>query len=427
MILNVMKMTFLTPDWVAGVTSGIAQPKASPANDLVWDSREVRPGAAFMALPGAHTHGNLFLDSAVAAGAAFVLTEQVHPAAVRVSETYPAMLKLGQALRKRFLGLRVGVSGSVGKTSLKEALSQALGWPAPVGNLNTPAALTRFFLHLDPAAKGAVLELGIDRRGEMDELVELTAPQLGVLTTISPAHLQAFGNLSTLAAEKARLLVASELRLVSEQVRSYVHLPRTHVYGFKEGRFRGHTLDVTAQGSSFVYRDHLVRLPYPGFGPALAALGALACVELLEADLDAAIERLADLRLPQGRMQKVVKRGVTFMNDAYNASPLSVQLGLKSLAAFPERKVLLLGEMLELGSESEYYHLELARAAANLGQELIFMGRYAPAQLEAAGRGQAVADLDGALKALRAVTRAGDLVYLKASRAVGLEQILEAW
>ncbi len=417
----------IDPHWAAVHTAGVAAPAAETARDLVWDSRQVTPGAAFVALPGTRTHGNAFIEDAVARGAAFVLTDRPHPKAVRVQDPWQALLRLGRALRDRFAGPVVGVTGSVGKTTAKEALAQGLAWPAPEGNLNTPPALARFFLHLDPQAPGAVVELGIDRVGEMDELVFLARPQIGLLTAIAPAHLEALGSLEAVAREKGKLLQASTVRIASAHAARHLSLPEVRTYGFGEGTFQGRDLHITPEGTLFRYGRYTVRLPYPGYGPAMGALAALAVGEVLGQDLEALCARLEALRLPPGRMHLVRRGGVLFIHDAYNANPASVRAGLESLERFPGRKIVVLGTMKELGPQAEAYHLEAARLVARIAQRAVFVGEYAPQMARACPGAVAVPDAEAARRALKEQARPGDVIYLKASRAVGLERVLEGW
>lgn len=417
---------YLDPGWVAQVTGGRRHEKARPASDLAWDSRSLTPGSAFVALPGQRTHGNAFLEDALARGAAFLLTDLARPEAVEVADPYRALILLGRALRRRFSGPVVAVSGSVGKTTTKESLARALGYAATAGNLNTVPALARFFLHLNPKAKGAVVELGIDRVGEMDDLVELTEPEIGVLTAIAPAHLEAFRDLQTVAREKGKLLTASKLKIAEVGAARWLDLEGVRTYGFHpEADFQGHDLRYGLWGTRFVYRGKRVHLPYPGLGPALGALAALAVTEILGQSISDAIERLGALRLPSGRLEVIHAKDLTIIHDAYNANPASVQSGLELLKQVPGRKVVVLGTMLELGESAPAHHQSAARAAAAVADELIFVGDFAEAMQKAAGRGSVARSVAEAAKHLQRVRRPGDVVYLKASRGLRLERLLE--
>lgn len=414
-----------SPEWVASVLEGRLHPPVSVAHDLTWDSRRVRPGAAFVALPGARVHGREFAREALERGAAFIITDQAHPGAIQVPDPASALRRLGLALRRRFSGPVVAVGGSSGKTTTKEALAQGLGWPAPEGNLNNAPGLAQFLWRLDPKAKGAVLELGIDRLGEMDELLEMTRPTVGLLSALGPEHLDGLGSFENVVREESRLLEATELRLCSLQAAGWVRLPGVKTYGFERADFQGAQLELEGDSSRFRYAGHNVRVPYAGLGPALGALGALAVAEVLGEPLEGVIERLAHLRLPGGRMERLVRGGITILNDAYNANPVSVQAGLEYLKTQPGRKWLVLGEMKELGERSLEYHLEAARQATAVSELRIFLGAHARAQAQAVG-GQVADSVEEVAELLSSVEE-GDLVYLKASRSVGLDRLLEIW
>ncbi|GAA5334776.1 Mur ligase family protein [Thermus hydrothermalis] len=418
----------VTPEWVAEAAGGRLHPGGGPVRDLHWDSREVTPQSLFVALPGTRTHGRAFIPEARAKGASLVLADTPGEATVEVEDPGQGLLRLGNALRRLFPGVVVAVGGSSGKTTTKEALAQGLGFPAPFGNQNTAPPLARFFFHLDPKAEGAVVELGVDRVGEMAELMALAEPTLSVLTALGEEHLLAFGSLEGVVAEEAQLLKAPQA-LVSLQAKEVLLAFRRYkgepTYGFGEATFSGESLELLAGKTRFRYRHLRVEVPYPGLGPALGALAALAVAELLGKDLEGVAERLAALCLPPGRMERRVLGGVVFLNDAYNANPLSVKAGLAWLAAQPGRKWVVLGEMRELGSLAERLHLEVAEEAARLGLRPLYLGPHAKAQ--AALGGEAAETLEEALAWLKARVAPGDLVYLKASRAVGLERILELW
>ncbi|GAB5601848.1 Mur ligase family protein [Thermus sp. FJN-A] len=418
----------LTPEWVAEAVGGRLHPGGKPVHDLHWDSREVGPGSLFVALPGERTHGRAFAGEALARGAHLVLSDRPGEATVEVRDTRQALLHLGRALRGLFPRVVVAVGGSTGKTTTKEALAQGLGFPAPPGNQNTAPPLARFFLNLSPEAPGAVVELGIDRVGEMAELMDLARPALAVLTALGEEHLLAFGSLEGVVREESLLLKAPQA-LVSLQAAEVLRgfgYPQAHpTYGFGEATFPGKDLELLATESRFRYRRWAVRLPYPGLGPALAALAALAVAELLGQDPGEVAARLSSLSLPPGRMERKEKGGVVFLNDAYNANPLSVKAGLRWLASQPGRKWVVLGEMRELGQEARRLHLEVAEEAARLGLKPLYLGPHAQAQ--AALGGERAESLEEALSWLKARVKPGDLVYLKASRALSLERILELW
>ncbi|MCX7783478.1 MAG: UDP-N-acetylmuramoyl-tripeptide--D-alanyl-D-alanine ligase [Meiothermus sp.] len=415
----------LQPHWVASLMGGKVHEGATVAHDLHWDSRKVAPGVAFFALPGAQTHGREFSPQALQAGAAFVVTDQAHPGAVQVERPERALLTVGRALRERFSGTVLAVGGSSGKTTTKECLAQGLGWPAPEGNLNNAPGRTRFFFHLEQGP-GCVVELGIDRLLEMAELTYLARPDFAVLTSLGVEHLEGLGNLENVIREESWLLQVSLLRLASTQAAELVRLPGLKTYGLEAGDFRAEGVEMGLEATCFRFEGRFVTLPYPGLGPVLGALAALAATRMLDKPLADTIERLAALRLPPGRMQRLRLGGVDFIHDAYNSNPLSFRAGMEFLQTQPGRKWLVLGRMAEVGEGALKHDLEAAELAATISPHLVFIGQFAPQQAALVG-GTAVETLEEATDYLAGQVRPGDLVYLKASRSVGLERLLELW
>ncbi|MDX2008274.1 MAG: Mur ligase family protein [Meiothermus sp.] len=415
----------ISPEWVASLTGGKVHKGALPATDIHWDSRKVGEGTAFIALPGARVHGREFGPSSFEKGAPFVITDGAHPGAIQVQRPEQALLALGRALRDGFIGTVLAVGGSSGKTTTKECIAQGLGWPAPEGNLNNAPGLTRFFWHLNPEVEGAVVELGIDRQLEMAELTYLAKPAIGVMTAIGVEHLDGLGNLDNVIREESWLLWVSPLKLASVQAAKHAPMSGLKTYGLEVGDFQARQVKFTLNDARFTYSDSrkAVYLPYPGIGPVLGATAALATAEMLGKSVSDTIERLANLKLPSGRMQKLELGGIHFINDAYNSNPLSFWSGMEYLKTQPANKWLVLGRMAELGSEAEEHHLEAARLAAEVSPNLVFVGPYAKAQQEIAG-GYALETLEQAAAKLREVVKKGDLVYLKASRSVGMEKLL---
>ena len=415
----------ISPEWVASLTGGKVHKGAQTATDIHWDSRKIGEGVSFIALPGARVHGREFGLSSVEKGAPFVITDSAHPGAIQVEKPERALLALGRALRDEFIGTILAVGGSSGKTTTKECIAQGLGWPAPEGNLNNAPGLTRFFWHLNPESEGAVVELGIDRQLEMAELTYLAKPTIGVMTTIGVEHLDGLGNFDNVIREESWLLWVSPLKLASVQAAKHAPMSGLKTYGLEVGDFQARQVKFSLEDAQFRFSGSkkTVHLPYPGIGPVLGAVAALATAEMLGKSVSDTIERLAKLKLPSGRMEKLELGGIHFINDAYNSNPLSFWSGMEYLKTQTANKWLVLGRMAELGSEAKEHHLEAARLAAEVSKNLIFVGPYAKAQQQIAG-GYAVETLEQAATKLREVMQKGDLVYLKASRSVGMEKVL---
>ncbi|WP_161882031.1 UDP-N-acetylmuramoyl-tripeptide--D-alanyl-D-alanine ligase [Deinococcus alpinitundrae] len=401
--------------------------EAQPAQRLTWDSREAGPDTAFVALPGEQMHGNAFVEQALARGAPFVLTDLDVPRAVRVSDARAALFAWATAER-RYSPLVVGITGSVGKTTAKSYAAAALeAHFMPV--FNTLPAIACFLLAFGRSPQPLVVEMGIDRRGEMRELVDLVRPDVGVITSIGAAHLEALGSLEGVASEKGVILEVSRT-LVSQQAAAW--FPGVDTYGFEGATFAGQGLQVNAEGASFRFGEVSVNLPHASRVQAEAAVLGLALAGQAGLDLPAAAARLAAVSVPGGRY-RVLPGRFTIIDDTYNASPLSVGAALEALSAYPGRKISVLGRMLELGENEQAMHAEVGALARQHADLTYGVGQFAALLGE-----RAFAQVPELISALEAEVKDGDVMLIKASRGiswtpekrahegVGLESVVNA-
>lgn len=386
--------------------------QARPAQRLTWDSREAGPETAFVALPGEAMHGNTFVQQALGRGAPFVLTNLEVPRAVQVADARAALFAWAQAERARN-PLVVGITGSVGKTTAKSYAAAALeAHFMPV--FNTLPAIACFLLEFGRLPQPLVVEMGIDRLGEMRELARLVRPDVGVITSIGAAHLEALGSLEGVAREKGIILEAPR-RLVSTQAAAWFPdqaFPGVETYGFGSATYAGQQLEVRSEGASFRFGDVPVKLPLASRVQAEAAVLGLVLAEQAGLDLHGAAARLTAVSVPGGRY-RVLPGRFTIIDDTYNASPLSVRAALEALDAYPGRKISVLGRMLELGEDERAMHAgggELARQHADL--------TYGVGQFAALLGERAYAQVPELISALEAEVRGGDVVLVKASRGV---------
>ena len=392
-------------------------PEARPARRLTWDSREASPEVAFVALPGETMHGNRFVQSALDAGAPFVLTDLDVPRAVRVPDAQAALF--GWARHERAKNpLVVGITGTVGKTTAKSYVAAALeGAYLPV--FNTQPAIACFLIEhgltehslIEHSAgtRPLVVEMGIDRLGEMAELVDLVRPSVGVVTSIGAAHLDGLGSVENIAREKGLILAAPD-SLVGLQAGPYY--PGVPTYGFGAATFAGENLCLDESGASFGFRGVPVSLPFASRVQAEAAVLALALAERAGLNLVAAAGRLSRVEVPGGRY-RVLPGAVTVIDDAYNASPLSVGAALDALAGYRGRKISVLGRMLELGDTERELHAGVGEYARQKADLTYGVGQFAAELGERAFR--TVPEL---LAALLPELKRGDVVLVKASRGI---------
>ena len=418
-------MTLDPRAWSDALGATIA-PDARPATRITFDSRQVNATTAFAALKGEQMHGNDFIAAGLELGAPFVLTDLDVPRAVRVPDATVALRRWARAWRDVSGASLIGVTGSAGKTTAKELIAAALEASCTPGSLNTLNYLATYLLNEVKPNSQHVLELGIDRIGEMDELMALINPDIGVITSVGPAHLEFFGSLETIAFEKGRILQAPAGIVSSGLAQRY---PNVASYGFDApATYLGHDLEHTDSSSSYIYAGQRVTIASPSHKVAEASVLALGLAERFGVPLIAATQCLERVVIPGGRMR--LERGrYTLIDDTYNANPLSVTAALETLERQQGRKIAVLGDMRELGPYAPQYHREIGQIAARAAQHLIAVGQHAEDYIsgaKAAGlEGLGFANADDATTALLGILEPDDVVLVKGSRAVGLERVAE--
>lgn len=422
---------------LAAALGATARTGLPDARGVAFDSRRVRPGDAFFALAGASGHGIAHAEEAMDRGAAYVVSDREHPHGMLVPDARLALLQLGSLARDAVTSPVVGVTGSAGKTTTKTLATAALAGRSTPGNLNTVPALVAALVegalmdtgaHARSVNRGAlvgeggpgspiVLELGIDRPGEMAELLALCRPDHGVVTTIGESHLAALGDVASVAREKSRLLAeAPGVRLAGTVAAA--HLPPAVAARTSTVEVEDHAGGVLRLGG----REFV--LPWEGRAMAENAALALTLAVALGVAADEAFARMIAARLEPGRLQRRELRDLHVIDDSYNANPLSAALALEVLAASPAPRVAVLGDMRELGALSRRRHLELGAATVDLDM-VIAVGDEAAVMAETNPSVVVVADVQAAIELLDRIP-SGATVLVKGSRSIGLERVVTA-
>src|SRR5215471_3100202 len=430
------------------------------------DSRTIRPGELFVAIHGPRHDGHDHVAAALGAGAmaALVAAEKVgsYPQAVQakcvvVGDTFLALKQLARAVRQAWGGRIAGVTGSVGKTTTKEIRAALLGARCPVlkseGNFNNEYGLPLTLFRLNETHQAAVLEMGMSRRGELSRLAEIARPDVGVVTRVSPAHLEFFSSLDEIALAKRELIEGlngkdSTAVLNADDARVAAfgsHAPgRVLTYGIEKRAFfmAENIEDRGALGTTFDYvsPEGRVRLELalPGRHVIANALASLAAASVWGIGIEEARAVLPGLRPPAMRGELLrFSDGAALINDSYNSSPAALEAMTALLAATPgfKRRILAAGEMRELGASSPELHREAGRFAAETGgiDWLVGVAGDGARLIEgalAAGlppeRVRFFASSDQAAEFLQQFLRPGDLLLVKGSRGVKMERIVEA-
>ena len=417
---------------------------------LGTDSRALDPDNLFVALRGPRFNGEDYLDQARERGAVGALVSHGCPPAplplLAVEDTRHALGRLAAHWRGRFSIPLVGITGSNGKTTVKEMTAAILGRHCETlmtrGNLNNDIGVPLTLARLGLEHGAAVIEMGANHAGEIAYLTELVRPTVGLVNNAGPAHLEGFGSLTGVARAKGELfehLPADAVAVINAEDRfaplwrelagtrqqlSFGIEGRADVHADWRGDGRGSELELhTPQG------ELSLRLPLPGRHNVMNALAATAASLAAGASLQEVRAGLEGLPPVHGRLQHIaLADGAVLMDDTYNANPGSLRAGIEVLALAPAPRWLVLGDMAELGPEGERLHRQMGKLAREAGVERLYaLGRLAAAAAETFGaRGEACASMETLIDALERDWCAGVQLLVKGSRSMGMEAVVDA-
>jgi len=423
---------------------------AEPVRSISTDSRNLAGGDVFVALRGDRFDGHNFVETAATAGAAVAIVDQAFELPSNLSETaqcsvlqvrdsLEAYQALGRYWRQQFSGPVVAVTGSVGKTTMKELIAAMLSTTGPVlktqANFNNEIGVPKTLLELENHHHYAVVEMGMRGLGEIELLAQIAEPDVAIITNVGTAHIERLGSEAAIAQAKCELLQglkpdgvavlnADNPRLMEAAAR--VWSGKTITFGLEQGDVQG---DIQADGRLAVGNESF-RLPLPGRHNALNFCGALAVARALDIRWAALAE--LELTLPDGRSQRYdLPNDIVLLDETYNAGAESMAAALQLLAQTPgQRKIAVLGTMKELGDHSLRLHRQVGAAVAEQGIDLL-LTLADPAEAEALSEGAAgvncrvLQTAEALVAELQTEGRSGDRILFKASRAVVLDQVVE--
>jgi UDP-N-acetylmuramoyl-tripeptide--D-alanyl-D-alanine ligase len=419
------------------------------------DTRTIQPGALFVALKGPNFNGHEFLQMAAekrAAGALVCEACETSLPTVRVEDCRRALGSLAAAWRTRQAATVVAVTGSNGKTTVKEMIAAVLSQSAPVhatlGNLNNDIGLPLTLLALRDETY-AVIEMGANHPGEIAYLTAIAKPELALITNAGAAHLEGFGDLDGVARAKGEIfsgLSTTGVAILNQddpRLPVWLDLTRAHkrlTFGFSESA--DVRLDRTSLRSHWNregYRQEFVAQTPVGPIPlmlqlagehnlrnALCAVAVGIALNLSVADMQ---EGLASLRAAKGRWQiQTAPSGLCVIDDSYNANPDSMRVAIETLAQAESRRWLVMGDLAELGSEAAKMHAEIGRVAKDAGIDRLWaVGELSrEAALVFGEGGRYFADKESLIEALKGQLDRSDRVLVKGSRSAGMEQVVAA-
>lgn len=449
-------MSLWTSAEIAEATGGTAS-EAFETTGVTFDSREVGAGDLFVAMAGEVTDGHRFLGQAFAHGAAGAIVSRPCDAPhVQVPDGFAALEALGRASRTRTAAKVIGVTGSVGKTSCKEALFLALERSnrgrvhRSVKSYNNHTGVPLSLARMPRNTEFGVFEMGMNHAGELAQLTRIVRPHVAIVTAIAPAHIEFFESEAAIADAKAEIFQGLEPGGVAVvpfdsphrdrlAAAARDHAARVVTFGLQKGA------DVQARqamrlptGGTFVTaalgagRELSFTVAQPGEHWVSNALAVLAAVDAVGANLGQAGLALAEMGgLPgRGARSLIAMDGgeILLIDESYNANAASMRASLAVLAHEPGRKIAVLGEMRELGTRSEELHADLAEPILAARVEMAFLVGEAMAPLARALEGRVelvhVPNAATALDRLKAVLAPGDAMLVKGSNGVGLSRLV---
>ena len=445
-----------------GIAASAVRPSGDPFEEVAQgysiDSRTVGRGGLFFAVKGERLDGHDYVDAALEKGAAaaVVRKDQLHRYAdktrlLAVDDTLLGLQTLATAVRKLWGKPLVGITGSAGKTTTKEAIAHVLGAHFRVlkseGNFNNHFGLPLMLLKLEPEHDVAVIEMGMSHAGEIRALAKIAQPEIGVVTNVAPVHLEFFDSIAGIARAKYELIESlpaigvavlnADDEYVSQFGRDFKGKVVTYgtratadvrVENVQARGVEGSEFDVVVGGE----REHAL-LPLVGEHNILNALAAVAVGVARGLKAGEAVDALATLSPPDKRGQVLKLGNITVINDCSNSNPKALQAMVGALASMKAaRRVVVAGEMLELGPAGEQMHraagqhiaakkIDVLVGVRGLAQAMVDGARHAGAEATFAATPEEAGEW------LARETRDGDVVLLKASRGVKLEKALEVW
>jgi UDP-N-acetylmuramoyl-tripeptide--D-alanyl-D-alanine ligase len=455
---------------VARAMAASTMPEAIPVSGWSIDTRTMRAGDVYFALRGANSDGHTFVPAAIEKGAAAVVVEQGSgirdqppqqaktglagdpgqgsgPAVLEVGDTLLALQTVAQWARQKWGGTVVGVTGSAGKTTTKDAIAHLLAEAIPtgrtIGNFNNHVGVPLSILLLPDDCRAAVLEMGMNHAGEIRRLAEIARPEIGVVTNVGYAHVEFFDSIEGVAAAKRELIEGlpadgtAVLNADDPRVARFreVHPGRSVTFGFSAGAdVRAEALASADGHARFRALGVEYETPLTGRHAVMNLLAALAVAKVFGIAPECLREAVRSFAVGSMRGERLERDGMVVWNDCYNSNPEAARSMIDVLRETPaRRRIAVLGEMLELGHAAEELHRGLGSYAAGHGVDVLVgvrgAAQYMVEQARAAGMtdGRAVffEDPGEAGEFARATARPGDAVLFKGSRGVKVERALE--
>lgn len=426
---------------VSLITKGKLKGESKPIKGFSIDSRKIQEGEVFVALKGSRFDGHDFVEEAFAKGAVGVISEkEIEPPVgkfvIRVDSSLEALRRVARYKRKNFKGKVIGVAGSAGKTTTKELIAHLLSYVGKVfktpGNLNSQIGLPLAIANAPMDADFWVLELGASQLGEIKRLVELSLPHIRVITALGEEHLEGFGSFENVIRGNGEIFECwfdESVAIIPHYAHKYYPFLKSLITFGEEGDIRGRIKEVNLEGVTFFVSGKEFFVPVMSVGMVSNTLAAFGVLRALGYDYTNFKEVLRNFKPEWGRMELLRLPHLILINDAYNSNPLSLKNAVNTLSLIKHpKKILILGDMLELGAYSKKLHEEIGRLLNTKDFRLvIFVGKemyhaykvYRKEKLHF----ESTDELKGFVPLSKNLFKDG-LILLKGSRGMKLENII---
>lgn len=406
------------------------------------DTRTLKPGNLYVAIRGGQFDGHVFVRAALEQGAAGLLVDEQfewsETPMLQVHDTVRGLQDLAGGYRKKWIGSAIGITGSVGKTTVKEMCADVLSVNGEThrtaGNYNNHIGLPLTMLSMPPSARYGVFEIGMNHPGEIGPLSDILQPNIGIITDICNAHREAFQSLEEIAREKMKLAehVSPAGLVILDRDAEWYAMMRQHCRATVVTVSFGGEADYAGRpvGERVLQVNGVdYEMPQPGEHIMRNALRAIALGRELGMEPEAIRTGLGRFAPPPMRWQPVELKGIAFINDAYNANPLSMRAGLRTFAQLPGggKKWAVVGGMRELGEVADEEHRTLGEFIDGLGLDGVITVGELGRRIICRGPQECLPcdDTAAAAATLNERLQAGDQVLLKASRGERLEDVIK--
>jgi len=420
---------------IARITGGSLKGNGKVSvHSIITDSRQKCQDALFVAIKGENLDGHNFVADAISRGASAVLVEEDvdYEPQIRVDDSVAALGMIAHDHVTKFDVQKIGITGTNGKTTTKNLIGSVLRLVGPIciaeKSFNNAIGIPLTIFNLKKEDRFLVLEFGTNHPGEIDYLLGIVTPDIGVLTNVGPGHLEGFGTIENVRKEKTRLLTATSPQgvvIYPSGLAGVESEAEQMTFGIGEGDVCARGIVYDESGSRFTESGREYRLRLLGQGNVRNSLCAIAVGRRLGVAAETICDGIYDCQPVAGRLSLKVAGGIRIIDDSYNSNPVSLREAIDVMVNIKaSRRIAVLGDMLEMGADSEEIHKELGREMKGKVDSLLTVGELADNFINGFGGGEHFPNKEELLKNLRRIVQDGDLILVKGSRRMAMEEVV---